>query len=464
MSKETSDRLIAAIRNRQASWTGPPRFWMRDENTATKAARAVASRVAAWADPATAPVYERVVSFYPDADEDALAAAQRLLANSGAVVLEKDSNEFGDALVVLASQATLKALKEMPGVHTVTSRPELGLDNTEAGSPGGDALVFPAPRTGSAPCSAADAARGATRLSVLPTEARAVLNDAEGVLVIVWDDPPSEVAKLGEELTSRKGGAVKVYENSKQSMASGHGSSVASICCGESAGFAKGAALAIVTTQAKIKQELSVIRTLLRVHGGPAVVNMSFSIKFLWARGDAKQKEYSIAQAAALDDIVVSILEEHSQPLLFVTSAGNDALVRCGGVLQLPEEGYEYVAWPSPRNVGGRDLYLVVGATEVYEASGRVAQRMAEYSNFGSCVGALCRSSAGCWRWRWPRGASGAARAARRRPWQSSWRTRSLSRACRRAPRRPSRRCRSRWPARSSRRASLRESCPTRRN
>jgi hypothetical protein len=82
---------------------------------------------------------------------------------------------------------------------------------------------------------------------------------------------------------------------------------------------------------------------------------------------------------------VSSIIEEHPQPLLFVVAAGNDAVDRCAD---------EYV-WPR-KNRGGRNLYLHVGATEAYEVSGRVAEKFAEYSNFGSCVGALAPGGNTC--------------------------------------------------------------------
>ena len=187
MQTGKKERLAAAVQGRKARWQGPPLFWKRDDGTVKAGARSVARGLGALADPGAAPLEERVVALDPDAGQDAVAAAERALSAAGAEVLEKHSNAFEDTLVVRASAETVEALRQLPGVRSVAPKPRLRPLAVSAVCSGGDALVFAREDS----CSASDAARGATRLDVLPTDARAVLNDAAGALVIVTRRRPA---------------------------------------------------------------------------------------------------------------------------------------------------------------------------------------------------------------------------------------------------------------------------------
>jgi hypothetical protein len=102
----------------------------------------------------------------------------------------------------------------------------------------------------------------------------------------------------------------------------------------------------------------------------------------------------------ALDSFVASIIAEHKHPLLFVPAMGNESLDLCASESAPPNaDGKLVVSWPQNRGGRGPGPYLFVGATEAYASGGRVAQRFAPYSNFGSCVGLLAPGGRTCaWR------------------------------------------------------------------
>jgi hypothetical protein len=253
---------------------------------------------------------------------------------------------------------------------------------------GGDSLIF----SSSDACTAADAARGATRLDSLPFDANTLANLGSGVLVVVWDFAPEiEEKQLGGELSSRPGGKTTLYNLTAATQRMWHGSSVASVCCGASAGVAKSATLVLVSLGSDVTSDLSVIASLLRAHKGPAVVNMSFSVEYMVdteaADGGAADRTAIRKLMAALDAFVAQLQKENPR-VAFVVAAGNESRDVCS-VADVTSNGQTMMQWPQQRFGATISPYLFIGATVTGVAGGKVTQTLAAYSNYGSCVSAL---------------------------------------------------------------------------
>lgn len=379
------EHFEAAVRERK--WTGAaPAFWIAPR-TPVDRLRDAAVQAGLQEAPAT-----RVVSLHPSVVSGSAehAHVERTLEAAGVRITEKHANAFEDVIVVqvpggAAGAAASDAVAQIAGVRAVAPRGVPRPTALSAGSTGGDALIF----AGSDQCSAADAARGATRLDSLPFDARTLANDASGTLVVVWDFAPEiDAAQIGDELTARAGGRIVLYNLGASSQRAWHGSSVASVCCGASAGVARGAALALVSMGTVPSSDLSVIAALLRAHKGPAVVNMSFTIEY--TVDTAADRAAVRSEMQALDAFVRTLKAENPR-VAFVVAAGNDARDVCSVAdVSSGGTGETVMQWPQQRFGAWADSpYLFIGATAAGSAGGRVTQTLATYSNRGACVSAL---------------------------------------------------------------------------
>jgi hypothetical protein len=355
------------------------------------AARYVASAVRGQAVPA--PVI-RTVTLDPSIASGSTehARVERALEAAGMRIVQKDANAFQDSLTVEiapdVSEAVAARVARVEGVHAVAPQGRARPVSVPADSAGGRSLVF----SYNEACTAADAARGATRLDSLPFDAETLANSGGGVLVVVWDFAP-EVgeAQLHGELSARPGGKTTVYNLTASTQRMSHGSSVASTCCGASAGVAKAATLVLVSVGNDPSSDLSVIAALLRAHRGPAVVNMSFSTEYAVntaaSDGGAADRAGIRRHMAALDAIVVQLQRENPR-VAFVVAAGNESRDVCS-VADVTSDGKTTMQWPQQRFGATSSPYLFVGATVARASGGRVTQALATYSNRGSCVNAL---------------------------------------------------------------------------
>lgn len=386
------ERFAEAVQERR--WEGPPAYWREKPSafgSVINAARFVASAVRGRAVPE--PVI-RTVTLDPSIASGTAehARVERSLEAAGMRIVQKNANAFQDSLTVEISPEAIEAVtthvSRVDGVHAVAPPGVPKPVSLPAGSAGGDSLVF----LYNEACTAAGAARGATRLDSLPFDAKTLANLGSGVLVIVWDFAPEiDEARLDGELSVRPGGKTTLYNLTASTQRMSHGSSVASTCCGASAGVAKSATLVLVSLGNNPSSDLSVIAALLRAHRGPAVVNMSFSIEFevntAASDGGAADRTAIRRQMAALDAFVVQLQKENTR-VAFVVAAGNESRDVCS-VADVTSDGKTVMQWPQQRFGATSSPYVFVGATVTGVSGGRVTQALAGYSNRGSCVNAL---------------------------------------------------------------------------
>lgn len=378
------ERLVA---ERREKWTGPPTSWRATpESLLQRSMRSIGSKVSALVS-GTVPSVSAVRTVHLDPsiaiNSEAYASLEQAVQATGARIIEKHSNAIQDILVVDAPVDAIASISDVAGVQSVAPRGKARPASVQAKSRGGDSLVF----TGSDACTSNEAARGATKLDTLPFEVKSVLNDGTGTLVVVWDFAPDlDVTQWGDELVKRPGGKAVQYNLTSASPRGWHGSSVMSVCCGESAGPAKGASLAMVALGDTVSSDLTVINNLLDKWKGPAVVNMSFTVQYPVANDTDRT---AIRSELNRFDTFVRAMKAKNPRLVFVVAAGNEARDVCD-VADVPgDNGTREIQWPQQRFGATTSPYVFVGATITGSNSGTVTQSLANYSNYGRCVSAL---------------------------------------------------------------------------
>jgi len=386
-----NERLAA---ERRESWIGPPKFWRPvPESSLQQSARSLGIKVNALMTGKAQPVSTiRTVHLDPSitADSAEYSAVELAVQASGARIVGKHSNAIQDILVIETPIDAIAKVSDIAGVQGVAPEGRARPAAVQARSSGGDALVF----SGSDSCTAAEAARGATKLDTLPFETNLILNYGAGTLVIVWDFASElDSSQWGAELVDRPGGKAVQYNVTSSTERAWHGSSVMSVCCGASAGPAKGAKLAMVALGSTISSDLTVIRNLLDKWNGPAVVNMSFAVQFKVVT--AEDRTATLAEFSRFDTFVRSMQAKNPR-LVFVVAAGNEARDVCD-VADLPDDkGGRMMQWPQQRFGATNSPYVFTGATVAGVRAGSVTHSLASYSNYGRCINALAPGGWSC--------------------------------------------------------------------
>ena len=386
-----NERLAA---ERRESWIGPPKFWRPlPESGLQQGVRSLGIKVNALMTGNAQPVSTiRTVHLDPSitADSAEYSAVELAVQASGARIVGKHSNAIQDILVIETPIDAIAKVSDIDGVQGVAPEGRARPAVIQARSSGGDALVF----SGSDSCTATEAARGATKLDTLPFETDLILNYGAGTLVIVWDFAPElDSSQWGAELVDRPGGKAVQYNVTSTTKLGWHGSSVMSVCCGVSAGPAKGAKLAMVALGSTISSDLTVIRNLLDKWNGPAVVNMSFAVQFKVVT--AEDRTATLAEFNRFDNFVRAMQAKNPR-LVFVVAAGNESRDVCN-VADLPDgEGGRMMQWPQQRFGATISPYVFIGATVAGVRAGSVTHTLATYSNYGRCIDALAPGGWSC--------------------------------------------------------------------
>lgn len=346
-------------------------------------------------------------------DSPKYKVAEKEILMRGFEILQKHSNLFADTLVIYKENgdADARKLQQIDEIISVTRRPKPRSFRTQKAPVAAVADLTPRSvpqkqkrsETGdlygmqtffpdlNGPCSASESHVQGVRIDTIEGPNDAVSNIGGGTTVIVWDFmPPSDEDLNVPEFTERPGGPPKVIRSPSAAIGE-HGTMVASACCGNQVGLAKGANLIMIGLSNELSADLTTIEEICTEVQQPVIVNMSFGMT--WKSRKDDDIKSTVDQIQYYTGAMRNMKSRHPQ-LLFVAAAGNDSVDTCDSVgpFKFPgctgENCPGYMYWPQwffgpPYST--KDVPFVnVGATRVFKDAPH--RRAAPYTNYGGCV------------------------------------------------------------------------------